>query len=227
MRGILTFIYAICFLMSVLLLQGCSQEGIIGKKTMAAIVEEMFIADQYLDKTPDMLAQTDSLSVYPAILAKYGYTVEDYRNSIEYWLQEGGEYNNILKAAQKSMEEKVDRLDILVQKARNEKKSLDKWWALDSVRKVEPVELLYDPLLRGVRWLVVPGERLQKWNMLDSAVVDIPQNPVWWQNNMVAPERKFNTFMVRKEVEKPKVKPRRSVRRTDAERKTVRNRRLR
>lgn len=196
MDCIKTYIKAVCSIVAVVLLQGCSDDGIIKKQTMSSIIMEMFLADQYIEDNPDMRAQTDSMTVYPAIVAKYGYTMEEYSNSIRYWLQEGEEYGNILKDAQKAMEERADFLNEQIREIELLRRGPERWWALDSVRRVDANEFLYDHLLRGVRWLVVPGEKLPGWKMLDSAVVDIPQNPVWWSNNMIVPERGYETFFV-------------------------------
>lgn len=197
MHIIKTYIKAVCFFAALLLFQGCSQDGVIDKATMSRIVMEMYLADQYIEGNPQMRAQTDSLAVYPAIMEKYGYTMEEYSNSIRYWLQEDEEYINILKDAQAAMEERVEVLDAQIREIELLRRGPQKWWALDSVRAVPAKEFLYDHLLRGVRWLVVPGEELPGWKMNDSAVVDIPQNPQWWGNNMVVPEREHSEFFVR------------------------------
>lgn len=201
MRYIITSMKAACFLVVALTLLGCSEEGIIQRDTMVSIIEEMYLADQYIEQNPDMRAQTDSMSVYPAIMAKYGYSMADYENSIRYWLQEDGEYNEMLKQVQDIMEAKMKEIDARIMEEERLRMGPAKWWALDSVRNVAPQEFLYDHLLRGVRWLVVPAEKLPGWKMLDSAVVDIPQNPQWWSNNMTVPQREFSSFFVRGEAD--------------------------
>ena len=76
MHIIKTYIKAVCFFAALLLFQGCLQDGVIDKATMSRIVMEMYLADQYIEGNPQMRAQTDSLAVYPAIMEKYGYTLE-------------------------------------------------------------------------------------------------------------------------------------------------------
>lgn len=197
MRYIPTFIKTICLSVLICLFAGCTRKGIIKKQTMSAILMDMYLADQYIEQTPDMRAQTDTLAVYPAIIEKYGYTVEEYANSVRYWLQEDREYTAILESAQAKLEERVAVLDEQLAEIERLRRGPVSWWALDSARSVLPQEFLYDRLLRGVRWLVVPSEELPGWKMLDSAVVDIPQNPVWWSNNMEAWEREFSSFFIR------------------------------
>lgn len=206
MQHIVTFIKIICLAACGALLQGCSEEGIIPRKEMVSIVMDMYLADQYIERTPDMQAQTDSLAVYPAVLAFYGYTVDDYTNSLRYYLQKDDSYNRILLQAQRELEATVNELDEVI-KRRHEEKLLAAeagmprvkvWWAIDSVRTIPARELVYDPFLRSVRWLVLQNEKLVKWSMADSAVVDIPQNPYWWRCNLGIENRRFNEYYLRK-----------------------------
>lgn len=174
---------------------GCGNEGVISKDAMARIVAEMYLADQYIERNPNMRGQTDSLAVYPAVIERNGHTVEEYYASVRHYLQKDDEYNKILKSAMASMEEYVKVLDEEIIRLEKLRRGPSKWWALDSVRKMNPSELLYNPVMRGVRWMVIPQEKLVKWAMGDSAVVDIPQNPIWWENTLNAPlDRKFSTY---------------------------------
>lgn len=174
---------------------GCGEKGVINKHTMASIVAEMYLADQYIERNPDMRGQTDSLAVYPAVIQRNGHTVEEYIASVKYYLQRDDEYNKILKSAMTSMEEYANELDVEIKRLEKLRRGPSKWWALDSVRKMNPSELLYNPVMRGVRWMVIPQERLVKWAMGDSAVVDIPQNPEWWKNTLNVPlDRRFSTY---------------------------------
>lgn len=211
MRRILISINVIYLIAFVLLMQACSDDGIISRKDMVSITRDMYLADQYIDQKPDILAQTDSLLVYPAVLAVYGYTVEDYTNSIRYYLQKDDSYNRILLQAQRQLENTVDDLDALIQQLHDEKirngggdlmeEDMPKpqvWWAIDSVRALPAQELVYDKLLRGVRWFVLQDEKLVKWSLQDSAIVDIPQNPYWWESNLGLKERSYSDYFVRK-----------------------------
>lgn len=199
MRCILTFVKCAFSCLLLLILVGCGEKGIIGKKTMVAVTKDIYLADQFIEQNPDMRAQADSLTVYPAILAKYGYTPDDYSRSVGYYLQKGESYSRILKEAQRQLEERVEILDREIARLRILEAGPTRWWALDSVRNIATQELVYDPVLRGVRWLVIPGEKLERWKFNDSAVVDIPENPIWWNNNIQVPlEREHFTYYRKK-----------------------------
>lgn len=203
--SIKTIFTALCLAM----LQACSDGPAISEKNMVGIVKEIYLADQYIDQTPDIMAQTDTLRVYPAIIEKYGYTVEDYENSLRYYLQKDDIYLKILAKAKDELSEVADELDRQIAEIERIRRGPVKWWALDSVNRVAPDELLYDKMLRGLRWLVMPEKELVKWRMQDSAIVDMPQNPQWWKNNMEEQRRDFMDFFVRmtdEEKEKEKEK---------------------
>lgn len=202
-----THIKFLCAVLFCAVFFSCSKENVISKNSMAEIVEEMYLADQYIKLNPDLMAQADSMAVYSPIIAKHGYTVEEYENSLRYYLQRTREYQQILEMAKASIEAQVEVIDEIQRKELAKgRRDFVKWWALDSVKAVKHSEFLYDKLLRGVRWLVLSDEIREPWKMCDSAVVDIPQNAEWWKNNMVSKERNFVEYMVRepKKVEKPK-----------------------
>lgn len=174
---------------------GCGKMGIISKGTMSDIVAQMYLADQFVERNPDMRGQTDSLAVYPAVIEMNGHTVDEYRESIRYYLQRDDEYNKILKNAMTLLEEHAKVLDVELRRLERFRRGPTKWWALDSVRSMNPSELLYNPVMRGVRWMVIPNEEVVKWAVGDSAIVDIPQNPEWWINNINVPlERRFSKY---------------------------------
>lgn len=204
MRNIKTFFKAVCPLWCLLLLQGCSDDVAIQKKELSAIVAQMYLADQYVERTPDMMVQSDTMLLYAGIMEEHGYTIDDYISSLRYYLQDGDSYNDILRDAYDMLKKRESELDAVNQSelAQEMRLKVEKWWAIDSVRRVAPVELVHDRLLRGLRWLAVPNERLQKWTMLDSAIVDIPQNPQWWANTACPPKRDFHTFMIKETEEK-------------------------
>ncbi len=201
MRSIKTILMSIYSAAVLVLLQGCDDGAAIGKRTMSDIIADMYLADQYVEHTPSLMVQTDTMRLYAGIMAKYGYTLDDYTSSIRYYLQEGNSYGDILRNAYDKLEKREKQLDEITQSEEAKARGLkvERWWAIDSLRRSTPSDLLHDRLLRSVKWLVLPQEKMQQWTMLDSAVVDIPQNPQWWANTACPPERAFHTFMVNKE----------------------------
>ena len=60
----------------------------------------MFLVRTYVENSSDMESSTDSLSVYGAILDKYGYSPEDFRQTVDYYVSNPDDYARILKDVQ-------------------------------------------------------------------------------------------------------------------------------
>ena len=69
---------------------------VIPKKQMEKIYREMFLADQWLSENPEKRSVADSTWFYEPIFEKYGYNVEDYRASVDYYLADPKRYAEML-----------------------------------------------------------------------------------------------------------------------------------
>ena len=199
MGNIATFIKTVCLAAALFVAGGCAEEGIISSNDMALIMSEMYLVDQVLEDNPNLKLQADSMPVYPAIMERNGYTLEEFEASMKYYMSEGDSFNEILEKAKERLARREKELNKLIKETHNAKyeKSLKEWWATDSVLSVNPEEFLYDKLLRSVRWMVMKDQAKQSWTILDSAIVDIPQNPQWWINTVVPGQRDYASIIVR------------------------------
>ena len=200
MGNIATFIKTVCLTAALFVVGGCAEEGIIPRNDMALIISEMYLVDQVLEDNPKLKLQTDSMLVYPAIMERNGYTLEEYEASMLYYMSEGESFNEILSDAKERLGKREKELNRIIKETHNAKYELKfkEWWAADSVRSVNPEEFLYDKLLRSLRWMAMRDQMKQSWTILDSAIVDIPQNPQWWVNTVVPGQREYSSIIVRK-----------------------------
>lgn len=76
----------IVLLIGVLFCAESCQRSPIPMRTMKRIYGDMAIADATLENKPDLYLQVDTLAVYPAIFAKYGYTTEDFLEAQKYMI---------------------------------------------------------------------------------------------------------------------------------------------
>lgn len=83
--------------MALLSLHSCKEDGIIDEHSMAKIYAEMLVTDQWINSTPGMRMIADTSLVYEPILKKYGYTSEDYRKSVDHYLNDPDTYADIMK----------------------------------------------------------------------------------------------------------------------------------
>lgn len=64
---------------------------------MAQIYAEMFLLDQRINGDSHMRRVADTTRVYEAVLAKHGYTLEDYALSQEHYIKDARRYTKMLK----------------------------------------------------------------------------------------------------------------------------------
>ncbi len=74
-------------------LVSCSRgPRVIPSGKMQKIYREMLLADQWLDDNPAKKPVADTSWFYEPIFEKYGYTVEDYRKSVDHYLNDPKKY---------------------------------------------------------------------------------------------------------------------------------------
>lgn len=107
MKTILSHILAIVALL--VSLAGCSrdEENIISRGDMAEIYAEMLLLDQWLNENQQLRHQADTSLVYEPIFARYGYTTEDYRASVAYYMNDPERYSRILRETVEILDEKL------------------------------------------------------------------------------------------------------------------------
>lgn len=93
----------------------CSCKGprVIPKDKFSKIYTEMVLGDLWLRDNYEKRHVADTSLFYEAIFAKYGYTTEDYRYSVNHYLRNPEEYRRILDKSileVKKMEQKYDKL---------------------------------------------------------------------------------------------------------------------
>ena len=71
--------------MAAVLLVSCSEKPPIPPETMSDIYYDIFLTDQIIDFFPESRMAADSLSVYEALLAGYGYSTEDFLAALDYY----------------------------------------------------------------------------------------------------------------------------------------------
>ena len=83
---------------AMLLCMACGREGkVIPKGKMAEIYADMFVADQWITQNYRASRTADTTVVYEAVFRKYGYDSEDYRASVEHYIQDPDRYARILR----------------------------------------------------------------------------------------------------------------------------------
>lgn len=104
-------IFTLASSMVLLSLHGCKEEGVIEEDAMAQIYAEMLLTDQWINSTPGVRTIADTSLVYEPILKKYGYTSEEYRRSVDYYLNDPRTYADIMKETVKILDARLAALN--------------------------------------------------------------------------------------------------------------------
>ena len=96
----------------ILFLVSCQEdkERIIPRAKLAEIYAEMFITDQWISSTHSVRRQVDTSLVYEPILAKYGYTSDDYRRSVDKYMDDPERYSRILRTTAQILDDRLVEL---------------------------------------------------------------------------------------------------------------------
>lgn len=89
---------------------GCHRrDKLIPKDKLANIYVDLFLADQWLTKNENY-HKADTSFVYEPIFRRYGYTSDDYRHSMDHYIQDPEKYERILKKSMVRVEARLKEL---------------------------------------------------------------------------------------------------------------------
>ena len=104
-KGFRAFIVATVFAVA---LSSCSKgPKVIPKHQMEKIYREMFLADQWLIENSNKRNKADTSWFYEPIFRKYGYGIEDYRASVDYYLSDPKRYADMLGRVVKGLDDEA------------------------------------------------------------------------------------------------------------------------
>lgn len=138
--------YLIAFLALVPALASCGKkERVIPREEMAEIYAEMYVLDQWLDDNRQFKREADTTLVYAPVLDKYGYTYDDYLNSVSVYMKDPIRYSRILRRTSEILGGRLAELKA-EKKAREE--ALKESRRLDSLRNLVRIDI--DSLMKAM-----------------------------------------------------------------------------
>lgn len=161
-------------LSTLLFLQSCEKRGIIPKDVMSQIYYDMYMNDQAVKSRYIFRRMSDTLHIYAPVFEKYGYTEEDYRRSMEYYLMEPEKLEKIFKKTLSNLEKRKSILDAMI--AAEEKRTL-KWDFIDSLEYFTADTIQSSGYYRALRMLFFkPDSIVPNSPVPDSGFMDRPTN---------------------------------------------------
>lgn len=121
------------------------KERVIPKEKMAEIYAEMYVLDQWLDDNRSLRREADTSLVYAPVLDKYGYTYDDYLNSVDVYMKDPTRYSRILRRTSEIL---GSRLIELKAEKKAQEDALKESRRLDSLRNL--IHLNVDSLMNSM-----------------------------------------------------------------------------
>ncbi len=92
----------------------CSRDGakVIPRNTLAEIYAEMLVTDQWVTTNTGIRRVADTSLVYEPILNKYGYDSEDYRKSIDKYMNDPERFSRILRTTGEILDARITELKL-------------------------------------------------------------------------------------------------------------------
>ena len=94
------------------IISSCEKEGakVIPRGKLSKIYAEMLVTDQWILATPGMRMIADTSLVYEPILEKYGYDSDDYRKSIDFYMDDPERFSRILRTTGDILKDRIKEL---------------------------------------------------------------------------------------------------------------------
>lgn len=134
---------------------------------MSDIYYEMYITDQLIRKDRKKKKESDTLLVYEPIFERFGYTSEDYRNSVNHYLLKPEKFEKIFRKTQSKLELRKKQLeDIIAQ----EEERLISWNIADSITYYTDESIQSSGYFRAIRMLLFTPDTVKR--LPDSPIYD-------------------------------------------------------
>lgn len=116
-------------LISVVFVVACTPNDIIPRGKMADIYYDFYMADRYLESM-SQLKLGDSVQIYIPIIEKHGYTFDEYKATVDYYLHKPEELTKIFRLTETKVKQRRDYLENIISQTKEKNK---KWKLLDSL----------------------------------------------------------------------------------------------
>ncbi len=140
-------ILALAVATSLLLSCRGGDERVIPRGKLSRIYEELYLADRWADSKSEYRLQVDTTDFYESVLESYGYTAEDFRASVEYYLNDPERFSRILKKSAARLKARSKELDKSAGRVREIRQMLERAKSLAPEFRTMS-EMTIDSLLR-------------------------------------------------------------------------------
>ena len=159
----------------IVLLPSCRKDDaeVIPRAELSRIYAEMLLTDQWILNTPNVRNIADTSLVYEPILEKYGYDPDDYRKSIDVYMDDPERFAKIFRETSELLSARLDELHAEKERLKRLEELKKEAEKFRPDTKWEMAEESYDSLtveMDSSTWIY----RFVRIARKDTAVVEIP-----------------------------------------------------
>ncbi len=159
----------------IVLLPSCRKDDaeVIPRTELSRIYAEMLLTDQWILNTPNVRNIADTSLVYEPILEKYGYDPDDYRKSIDVYMDDPERFAKIFRETSELLSARLDELHAEKERLKRLEELKKEAEKFRPDTKWEMAEESYDSLtveMDSSTWIY----RFVRIARKDTAVVEIP-----------------------------------------------------
>ena len=113
MRKVFLHISALAAVLLLCLACSGDRASVIPRGKLAKIYAEMLVMDQWAQSESHLRATADTSLIYEPIFHKYGFDIEDYTRSVEYYMQDPERFSRILRQTTEILDHRIEELNML------------------------------------------------------------------------------------------------------------------
>lgn len=172
-RNILIYIFLTPLAMAMAL--SCSDKrGIIPEDTMSRIYYDMYMTDEALSINYSFRRMADTTNIYEPIFKKYGYTSEDYRRSVSYYLEKPDRFEDVFVKTKEMLEIRKKEIENILE-AEGKRPRL--WPLIDSLELYTAEGIHAGRVYKNLRMMFFkPDSLVPDSPVIDSAFMERPVN---------------------------------------------------
>ena len=118
MRKVFLYISALIAVLFLCLACSGDRASVIPRGKLAKIYAEMLVMDQWAQSESHLRATADTSLIYEPVFHKYGYDIQDYTRSVEYYMQDPERFSRILRESTDILQARIEELNALKKQMR-------------------------------------------------------------------------------------------------------------
>ncbi|HBZ25910.1 MAG TPA: hypothetical protein DEO54_06675 [Rikenellaceae bacterium] len=173
----------------------CSREYI-PQKRMPEIIAQLYKVDRYINTDYKLVLRADTIKIYESIFNHYGYTSEDFINTLDYYLSRPLKLKSFYAQAKILLEKEEEAIIEII---RNRERADSIAAPIRKMVELSNSVIKYDPKNRAIRWIVLPEKHPEFRVSLGDSLTRIYETPTmsrWWRENYQSDTTKFSIIKI-------------------------------